>query len=65
MKPLTKLQLVSRVLAMKQAAQTINRTLKICEDKGVFKDERRAELQACAVIMMRAIADLWKKYDEL
>ena len=65
MKELTKLAVVSRVLAIKQAAQTVNRTLAICEPYNVFTDARRAELQACAVILRRAEADLWSKYESL
>lgn len=65
MKHLTRNQLSSRALAMKQAMQIINRTVAICEAQGVFSDERRAELQAASVIVRRAISDIYSKYETI
>lgn len=63
MKPITREKLACRARAMEQARQTIDRTLTIVEGKNILSEQRRAELQACAVIMRRAIDDIWIKYD--
>lgn len=64
MKTLTNKKIQSRALALKQAKQSIHRTLYICHERQpvVFSEERIAELQACAVILARAENDLWKAY---
>jgi hypothetical protein len=61
---ITRLQIASRAHAIKQARQTVDKTLSIFDGHNVFDSQRTAELQAVAVILRRAENDIWKKHDK-
>lgn len=61
---LTRSKISSRAHAIKQAKQTINKTLATFNDMDIFSQNRMAELQAVAVILARAESDIWEAYDK-
>lgn len=65
MSQLDKSLIATSARSLKLAERCIRKTLKACNDSHaeLITTQRTAELEATCVILMRAHAELWAKYD--